>query len=158
MPITRSWRATGISVAGKIVLSRYGGGWRGLKVKLAQEHGAVGCLIYSDPHEDGYGAGDAYPQGGWRPPNGIQRGSVADMPVYPGDPLTPGVGATPGATRLAIKDATVLMKIPVLPISWADAQPILAPWTVRWRRPPWRGSLPLTYHLGPGRRPGCICW
>src|SRR5580658_1754577 len=140
----------GVSVNGKIVLARYGGGWRGLKAKLAHEHGAVGCLIYSDPHEDGYAAGDAYPAGGWRPANGIQRGSVADMPVYPGDPLTPGVGATPGATRLAIKDAPTLMKIPVLPIAWADAQPILAALSGPVAPPAWRGSLPLTYHVGPG--------
>jgi N-acetylated-alpha-linked acidic dipeptidase len=140
----------GVSVSGKIVLARYGGGWRGLKPKLAHEHGALGCLIYSDPHEDGYAAGDAYPAGGWRPANGIQRGSVADMPVYPGDPLTPGVGATPGAARLAIKDAPSLMKIPVLPISWADAQPILAALGGPVAPPAWRGSLPLTYHLGPG--------
>jgi N-acetylated-alpha-linked acidic dipeptidase len=140
----------GISVSGKIVLARYGGGWRGLKPKLAHEHGAVGCLIYSDPHEDGYAAGDAYPQGGWRPANGIQRGSVADMPVYPGDPLTPGVGATADATRIALKDAQSLMKIPVLPISWADAQPILAALQGPVAPPAWRGSLPVTYHLGPG--------
>ncbi len=140
----------GVSVAGKIVLVRYGGGWRGLKVKLAHEHGAVGCLIYSDPHEDGYAAGDAYPAGGWRPATGIQRGSVADMPLYPGDPLTPGVGATAGATRLAIKDAATLMKIPVLPISWADAQPILAGLSGPVAPPAWRGALPVTYHLGPG--------
>ncbi len=140
----------GISVTGKIALARYGGGWRGLKAKLAHEHGAVGCLIYSDPHDDGYAAGDAYPQGGWRPAAGIQRGSVADMPLYPGDPLTPGVGATAGATRLALKDAASLMKIPVLPISWADAQPILAGLTGPVAPPAWRGSLPITYHLGPG--------
>jgi N-acetylated-alpha-linked acidic dipeptidase len=140
----------GISVNGKIVLARYGGGWRGLKAKLAHEHGAVGCLIYSDPHEDGYAAGDAYPQGGWRPANGIQRGSVADMPVYPGDPLTPGVGATADAPRLAIKDAQSLMKIPVLPISWSDAQPILAALQGPVAPPAWRGALPVTYHLGPG--------
>src|SRR5665213_1487228 len=140
----------GVSVSGKIVLARYGGGWRGLKPKLAHEHGALGCLIYSDPHEDGYAAGDAYPAGGWRPATGIQRGSVADIPVYPGDPLTPGVGATAGATRLALKDAPVLMKIPVLPIAWADAQPILAALGGPVAPPAWRGSLPVTYHLGPG--------
>jgi N-acetylated-alpha-linked acidic dipeptidase len=140
----------GVSVAGKIVLARYGGGWRGLKAKLAQQHGAVGCLIYSDPHEDGYAAGDAYPAGGWRPAAGIQRGSVADIPIYPGDPLTPGVGATVGATRLAIKDAATLMKIPVVPISWGDAQPILAALSGPVAPPAWRGSLPVTYHLGPG--------
>ena len=140
----------GISVSGRIVLARYGNGWRGLKAKLAHEHGAVGCLIYSDPHEDGYAAGDAYPKGGWRPSAGIQRGSVADMPVFPGDPLTPGVGATADATRLALQDAPTLMKIPVLPISWADAQPILAALDGPVAPGPWRGSLPLTYHLGPG--------
>jgi N-acetylated-alpha-linked acidic dipeptidase len=140
----------GVSVAGKIVLARYGNGWRGLKAKLAQQHGAVGCLIYSDPHEDGYSAGDSYPKGGWRPAQGIQRGSVADMPVFAGDPLTPGVGATAAATRLALKDAPTLMKIPVLPISWADAQPILAALAGPVAPAAWRGSLPLTYHLGPG--------
>ena len=140
----------GVSVTGKIVLVRYGSGWRGLKAKLAHEHGAVGCLIYSDPHEDGYAAGDAYPQGGWRPAAGIQRGSVLDMPVSPGDPLTPGVGATAGASRLALKDVTTLMKIPVLPISWADAQPILAALTGPVAPSAWRGALPLTYHMGPG--------
>ncbi|HEY1900508.1 MAG TPA: transferrin receptor-like dimerization domain-containing protein [Steroidobacteraceae bacterium] len=141
----------GISVSGKIVLARYGNGWRGLKVKLAAAQGAVGCLLYSDPHEDGYAAGDAYPQGGWRPAHGIQRGSVADIPIFPGDPLTPGVGATATATRLPIKDAPTLMKIPVLPISWADAQPILAALDGPVAPAAWRGSLPITYHVGPGR-------
>ena len=140
----------GIGVSGRIVLARYGNGWRGLKAKLAHEHGAVGCLIYSDPHEDGYAAGDAYPKGGWRPAQGIQRGSVADIPVFSGDLLTPGVGATAGASRLALQDAPTLMKIPVLPISWADAQPILAALDGPVAPAPWRGSLPLTYHLGPG--------
>ena len=87
-------RAPGIDVKGKIVIARYGGGWRGLKPKLAHEHGAIGCIIYSDPQEDGYATGDTYPKGGFRPADGVQRGSVMDMPVYPGDPLTPGVGAT----------------------------------------------------------------
>jgi N-acetylated-alpha-linked acidic dipeptidase len=140
----------GVSVAGKIALVRYGEMWRGLKVKLAQQHGAVGCVIYSDPHEEGYAVGDVYPQGGGRPAAGIQRGSVADILLYPGDPLTPGVGATAGAARLAIKDAPTLMKIPVLPIAWADAQPILAALGGPVAPPAWRGSLPLTYHLGPG--------
>ena len=115
----------GIDVRGKIVITRYGGGWRGLKPKLAQEHNALGCLIYSDPQDDGYGAGDVYPKGGWRPADGVQRGSVADTQQYPGDPLTPGVGATKDAKRLALKDATTVLKIPVLPIAYADALPLL---------------------------------
>ncbi|WP_426688162.1 transferrin receptor-like dimerization domain-containing protein [Rhodanobacter ginsengiterrae] len=139
----------GIDVRGKIVITRYGGGWRGLKPKLAQEHGAVGCLIYSDPHDDGYAKGDVWPQGGWRPAQGVQRGSVADMQVYPGDPLTPGVGSTAGAKRLALKDAQTLLKIPVLPISWADASPLLQALSGPVAPANWRGSLPLTYHVGP---------
>ena len=139
----------GIDVRGKIVITRYGGGWRGLKPKLAQEHGAIGCLIYSDPHEDGYAHGDTYPKGGWRPAEGVQRGSVADMQQYPGDPLTPGIGSTPGAKRLAIKDAKTLLKIPVLPISYADATPLLQSLTGPVAPANWRGSLPLTYHVGP---------
>jgi N-acetylated-alpha-linked acidic dipeptidase len=139
----------GIDVRGKIVITRYGGGWRGLKPKLAQQHGAVGCLIYSDPKDDGYAQGDVYPQGGWRPAQGVQRGSVADMQQYPGDPLTPGIGSTPGAKRLAIKDAKTILKIPVLPISYADATPLLQALTGPVAPPSWRGSLPLTYHVGP---------
>jgi N-acetylated-alpha-linked acidic dipeptidase len=140
----------GIDVRGKIVITRYGGGWRGLKPKLAQEHGAVGCLIYSDPHDDGYAQGDAYPQGGWRPAQGVQRGSVADMQLYPGDPLTPGIGSTPEAKRLAIKDAKTILKIPVLPISYADAAPLLQSLAGPVAPSGWRGALPLTYHVGPG--------
>ncbi|HWU75158.1 MAG TPA: transferrin receptor-like dimerization domain-containing protein [Rhodanobacter sp.] len=139
----------GIDVRGKIVITRYGGGWRGLKPKLAQEHGAIGCLIYSDPHDDGYAAGDTYPKGGWRPAEGVQRGSVADMQQYPGDPLTPGYGSTSGAKRLAIKDAKTLLKIPVLPISYADATPLLQSLSGPVAPASWRGSLPLTYHIGP---------
>jgi len=139
----------GIDVRGKIVITRYGGGWRGLKPKLAQQHGAIGCLIYSDPHDDGYAQGDVYPKGGWRPAEGVQRGSVADMQQYPGDPLTPGIGSTPGAKRLAIKDAKTLLKIPVLPISYADATPLLRSLTGPVAPADWRGSLPLTYHVGP---------
>jgi N-acetylated-alpha-linked acidic dipeptidase len=139
----------GIDVRGKIVITRYGGGWRGLKPKLAQEHGAVGCLIYSDPHDDGYARGDVYPQGGWRPAQGVQRGSVADMQVYPGDPLTPGVGSTAHAKRLALKDAKTVLKIPVLPISYADVTPLLQALGGPVAPAGWRGSLPLTYHIGP---------
>ncbi|HEX5305824.1 MAG TPA: transferrin receptor-like dimerization domain-containing protein [Dyella sp.] len=139
----------GIDVRGKIVLTRYGGGWRGLKPKLAQQHGAAGCLIYSDPHDDGYVQGDTYPQGGWRPADGVQRGSVQDMQLYPGDPLTPGVGSTPDAKRLAIADAPTILKIPVLPISYADATPLLRALGGPIAPNAWRGGLGLTYHVGP---------
>ena len=138
----------GISVKGKIALSRYGGGWRGLKPKLAQEHGAIGCLIYSDPADDGYGAGDVYPRGGARPPHSVQRGSVEDMTTYPGDPLTPGVGATAGAKRLTRAQAITILKIPTLPISYADAQQIFARLQGPMAPANWRGGLPLAYHIG----------
>jgi N-acetylated-alpha-linked acidic dipeptidase len=140
----------GIDVKGKIAITRYGGGWRGLKPKLAQTHGAIGCIIYSDPQGDGYGQGDVYPKGGWRPADGVQRGSVADMPVYSGDPLTPGVGATKDAKRLKISEAKSLLKIPVIPISYADAQPLLAALEGPVAPASWRGALPITYHIGPG--------
>ncbi len=140
----------GVSVKGRIVIARYGGGWRGLKPKLAQEHGAIGCIIYSDPKDDGYGVGDVYPKGGQRPEDGVQRGSVADMPVYSGDPLTPGVGASKNAKRLAIADAKTILKIPVLPISYGDAQPMLAALGGAVVPSNWRGALPITYHYGPG--------
>ncbi|MFL6593238.1 MAG: M28 family metallopeptidase [Luteimonas sp.] len=140
----------GVDVRGKIVITRYGGGWRGLKPKLAQEHGAVGCLIYSDPRDDGYGAGETYPQGGWRPQDGVQRGSVQDMQQYPGDPLTPGVGATADARRLALKDARTVLRIPVLPISYGDALPLLGALDGPMAPRPWRGGLPIAYRLGGG--------
>ncbi len=140
----------GIDVTGKIVITRYGVGWRGLKAKLAQEHGAVGCIIYSDPHEDGFWAGDVYPKGGYRPEDGVQRGSVADITLYSGDPLTPGVGATEDAKRLPIGEARTLMKIPVIPISAGDAKPLLAALEGPVAPPRWRGALPFTYHIGPG--------
>lgn len=140
----------GIDLTGKIALARYGGAWRGIKPKVAAEHGAIGCLIYSDPRDDGYFQGDVYPKGGYRPPAGVQRGSVADMPLYPGDPLTPGVGATADATRLPREEAPTLTKIPVLPLSWQDAQPLLAAMAGPLAPEDWRGALPLAYHLGPG--------
>jgi N-acetylated-alpha-linked acidic dipeptidase len=140
----------GVSVKGAIVIARYGNSWRGIKPKVAGEHGALGCLIYSDPTDDGYTQGDVFPNGAWRPRDGVQRGSVMDMPIYPGDPLTPGVGATKDAKRLDLKDATTLTKIPVLPISYADAQPLLAALKGQVVPDGWRGSLPQTYHLGPG--------
>jgi N-acetylated-alpha-linked acidic dipeptidase len=140
----------GVEVKGKIVIARYGGGWRGLKPKLAYEHGAVGCLIYSDPKNDGYGVGETYPEGGWRPPEGVQRGSVADMPIYSGDPLTPGVGATKDAKRLPLAEAKTLLKIPVMPISYADAKPLLEALAGPVAPEAWRGALPITYRIGPG--------
>ncbi len=140
----------GVSVKGAIVIARYFHSWRGIKPKVAAEHGAVGCIIYSDPHEDGYVQGDTFPGGAWRPKDDAQRGSVADMPTYPGDPLTPGIGATKDAKRLAIKDAPTITKIPVLPISYGDAQPLLAALTGRVAPESWRGGLGITYHIGPG--------
>jgi N-acetylated-alpha-linked acidic dipeptidase len=139
----------GIDVRGKIVIAKYGGSWRGIKPKVAAEHGAIGCIIYSDPADDGYGQGDVYPVGPFRPKDGVQRGSVMDMPVAPGDPLTPNVGSTPTAKRLALKDAITIMKIPVLPISYEDAQPLLQSLKGEVVPQKWRGGLPITYHVGP---------
>ncbi len=139
----------GISVKGAIVIARYGSGWRGIKPKVAGEHGAIGCIIYSDPRGDGYFQGDEYPKGGWRPSEGVQRGSVMDTD-YPGDPLTPGVGATADAKRLPIAEAKTITKIPVLPISWADAQPLLKALDGPVAPNDWRGALGQTYHIGPG--------
>ncbi len=138
----------GISVKGKIAIARYGGGWRGLKPKLAQEHGAVGSLIYSDPAQDGYAAGDPYPKGGTRPATGVQRGSVIDLVVAPGDPLTPGIGASEGAKRLTRETAPTILKIPALPISYGDATKLLSQLGGRKAPANFRGGLPFTYHLG----------
>lgn len=139
----------GIDVKGKIVIAKYGGSWRGIKPKVAAGHGAIGCIIYSDPEDDGYAAGDTYPEGAFRRKDGVQRGSVMDMPVYPGDPLTPGIGATKDAKRLDRNEAITIMKIPVLPISYEDALPLLQ--SLRGPVVPagWRGALPITYHVGP---------
>jgi N-acetylated-alpha-linked acidic dipeptidase len=139
-----------ISVSGAIVIARYGASWRGIKPKVAAEHGAIGCLIYSDPRDDGYFADDVFPDGPMRNKTGVQRGSVADMPIYPGDPLTPFIGATADAKRLAVKDAPTLTKIPVLPISYGDAQPLLAALKGPVAPVEWRGALPMTYHIGSG--------
>jgi len=141
-------RRLGLDVRGKIVIARYGAGWRGLKPKLAQEHGALGCIIYSDPADDGYGAGDAYPKGAFRPEHGVQRGSVQDIPVESGDPLTPGYGAVEGAPRIPLAQAKTILKIPTLPISWGDAQHFLAALDGPVAPKAWRGALPLTYHVG----------
>ena len=140
----------GVSVKGAIVIARYGHAWRGIKPMVAAEHGAIGCIIYSDPRDDGYSPGVTYPEGAWRPKEGVQRGSVQDSTEFMGDPLTPGVGATADAKRLPIKNAPTLTKIPVLPISYADAEPLLAAIAGPVVPPAWRGGLPITYRLGPG--------
>ena len=139
----------GISVKGAIVIARYGEVWRGIKPKVAGEHGAIGCIIYSDPRDDGFYEGDDFTKGGWRPKEGVQRGSVMDTD-HPGDPLTPGVGATANAKRLTVAEAKTITKIPVLPVSWGDAQPLMAALQGPVAPDAWRGSLPFTYHVGPG--------
>jgi len=140
----------GIDVKGKIVIAKYGRSWRGIKPKVAYEHGAIGCIIYSDPADDGYSAGEVYPKGAYKSEYGVQRGSVMDMVIYPGDPLTPGAGATKDAKRLDRKDAPTILKIPVLPISYHDAQPLLAALDGIVAPRDWQGGLPITYHVGPG--------
>src|SRR6266404_7400366 len=142
----------GVSVKGAIVIAKYGHSWRGIKPKVAAEHGAIGCLIYSDPGDDGYFLDNVFPQGPMRPSDGVQRGSVLDFPATsPGDPLTPGYGATPGAKRLAVQDAPGITKIPDLPISYGDAQPLLAALEGPMAPKEWRGGLPIPYHVGPGK-------
>jgi N-acetylated-alpha-linked acidic dipeptidase len=143
-------RKLNIDVKGKIVIARYGRSWRGIKPKVALEHGAVGCIIYSDPRDDGYFQGDSYVDGAWRPEQGVQRGSVMDMPIYPGDPLTPGWGAEAGGRKLDRSEAVTLLKIPVLPISYGDALPLLRKLKGVVAPESWRGALPMTYHVGPG--------
>jgi N-acetylated-alpha-linked acidic dipeptidase len=140
----------GIDVTGKIAIAKYGRSWRGIKPKLAGEKGAIGTIIYSDPADDGYGAGDVYPKGPFKNESGVQRGSVMDMPTYPGDVLTPGRGATRNARRLDRDDAPTITKIPVLPMSYRDALPLLAAMDGEVVPNEWRGGLPITYHLGPG--------
>jgi N-acetylated-alpha-linked acidic dipeptidase len=140
----------GISLKGAVAIARYGHAWRGIKPKVAAEHGAVGCIIYSDPRDDGYSAGPTFPAGGLRPREGVQRGSVQDSTEFMGDPLTPNIGATPEAKRLDNKNAPTLTKIPVLPISYADAAPLLSAITGPVAPEAWRGGLPITYRIGPG--------
>ena len=143
-------REMGIDVRGKLVLARYGASWRGIKPKVAAENGAIGCLIYSDPRDDGFFQGDVYPKGSYRPPQGAQRGSVMDMPVYPGDPLTPGKPALDPNRAPDPKQAATVTRIPVMPISYGDAEPMLRALGGPVAPEPWRGALPLTYHIGPG--------
>ena len=141
----------GIDVKGRIVIARYGQSWRGIKPKVAYEHGAIGCIIYSDPRDDGYFQGDTYPTGAYRPDQGVQRGSVMDMPVYPGDPLSPGQASEPGMRPpLTRSEATTILKIPVLPISYGDALPLLRNLKGPVAPEAWRGALPITYHVGAG--------
>jgi N-acetylated-alpha-linked acidic dipeptidase len=140
----------GISVNGAIVIARYGASWRGIKPKVAAERGAIGCLIYSDPRDDGYFVDGVFPDGPMRNKDGVQRGSVMDMPTFPGDPTTPGRGSIPGAERLELTDTTTLTRIPVLPISYGDAQPLLAALGGEVAPMDWRGGLPITYRIGPG--------
>lgn len=140
----------GIDLTGKIVIAKYGRSWRGIKPKIAAEHGAIGTIIYSDPADDGYGRGDVYPEGPFKNDSGVQRGSVMDMPLRPGDVLTPNVGATKRAKRLKREDVDVLTSIPVLPISYADAEPLLRALAGPVAPDDWFGQLPLTYHVGPG--------
>jgi N-acetylated-alpha-linked acidic dipeptidase len=139
----------GVSVKGAIVIARYGQTWRGIKPKVAAQHGAVACLIYSDPKDDGYARGDIYPEGPMRPAEGAQRGSVMDLPVYPGDPQTPGVGAKPGTKLIPLAEVQTITKIPVMPISYADATPFLKALGGQVVPESWRGALPFTYHVGP---------
>ncbi|MEP6952161.1 MAG: transferrin receptor-like dimerization domain-containing protein [Ginsengibacter sp.] len=141
----------GITVKGKIVIAKYGHSWRGIKPKVALEHGAIGCIIYSDPADDGYFQGDVYPKGAFKNEYGVQRGSVMDMVIYPGDPLTPGTGATENAKRLDRLQAPNLLKIPVLPISYHDATPLLEALDGPVAPNNWHGGLPFAYHIGPGK-------
>ena len=141
----------GIDVKGKIVIAKYGRSWRGIKPKVAQERGAIGCLIYSDPADDGYFQGDVYPKGAFKNEYGVQRGSVMDMVIYPGDPLTPGTGATENAKRLDRLQAPNLLKIPVLPLSYHDATPLLEALDGPVAPGNWHGGLPFPYHIGPGK-------
>ncbi|MEJ2584033.1 MAG: transferrin receptor-like dimerization domain-containing protein [Robiginitalea sp.] len=140
----------GIDVKGKIVIAKYYGSWRGIKPKLAAEKGAIGCIIYSDPKDDGFYRGDVYPKGAFKNATGVQRGSVMDMPLYPGDVLTPGYGATKEANRIERETAPTITKIPVLPISYADAEPLLRALEGPVAPDSWKGALPITYHIGPG--------
>jgi N-acetylated-alpha-linked acidic dipeptidase len=140
----------GIDVKGKIVLARYGGSWRGIKPKVAAEHGAIGCIIYSDPHEDGYFQGDVYPDGPFRAWGMIQRGSVMDMPRYPGDPATPGRPSKPGVERLPLDRIQTFSPIPVQPMSYRDGIELLKRLAGPVAPEAWRGALPVTYHVGPG--------
>jgi len=142
-----------IDVRGKIVVCRYGQNFRGVKALVAQEHGAAGLIIYSDPHDDGWHRGDKYPAGPWRPDTGVQRGSIGYMFEFAGDPTTPGVASTPSLPdrdRVAPEKSAQMPKIPTTPLSYQDTWPILEHLGGPDSPREWQGSLPFTYHLGPG--------
>jgi len=140
----------GISVSGKIVLARYGRSWRGIKPKVAAERGALACIIYSDPRDDGFWFNDVYPEGPMRNEFGVQRGSVMDMPRYPGDPMSPGWASVEGARKLPMTEVRTFSPIPVLPLSWSDALPLLRNLGGPLVPDAWKGAVPTTYHIGPG--------
>ena len=140
----------GVSVEGKIAIARYGQGFRGVKAKLAEEHKATGLIIYSDPQDDGYTAGDTFPRGPWRPMSGIQRGSILYTQIYPGDPLTPGVPVSSGTKHVSPNDAATLAHIPTVPINAKDAAVILSSLGGKHVPRGWQGGLPFTYHIGSG--------
>jgi N-acetylated-alpha-linked acidic dipeptidase len=140
----------GVSVEGKIVLVRYGGSFRGVKAQQAELRGAKGVIIYSDPADDGFTQGAVYPDGPWRPADGIQRGSIQYIFNYPGDPLTPGAPSVPGTPRQSPDDADNLPRIPTTPISYGEAQPLLEQLTGPEAPESFQGGLPITYRVGPG--------
>ena len=141
-------KKVGVDVKGKIVIVRYGNSFRGVKAKVAEDNGAVGCIIYSDPADDGYMQGDVYPKGPWRPVASGQRGSVQYLFDYPGDPLTPGKPSIPGVPRLKPEEATDLTKIPVQPIAYDVAKTLISPLRGPVRPKGFQGGLPLAYHVG----------
>jgi N-acetylated-alpha-linked acidic dipeptidase len=146
-----------IDLKGKIVLARYGENFRGVKVFIAEQRGAAGVLIYSDPQDDGFTKGDAYPQGPWRPETGVQRGSVQYMFEYPGDPETPGVASTldlPDAARVSPYGSQP--RIISIPISYHDAAPILQALQGPGVPKGWQGGLGFRYHLGLAEGPGSV--
>jgi N-acetylated-alpha-linked acidic dipeptidase len=142
-----------VDVRRKIVLVRYGQNFRGVKVFVAQERGAAGVIIYSDPADDGWKRGDKYPEGPWLPDTGVQRGSVGYMFEFPGDPTTPGVASVPSlpeSERISPQQSSQMPKIPVTPLSYHDAWPILQHLGGPDSPREWQGALPFTYHVGPG--------
>jgi N-acetylated-alpha-linked acidic dipeptidase len=141
-------KKAGVDVKGKIVIVRYGNSFRGVKAKVAEDHGAIGCIIYSDPEDDGYMQGDVYPKGPWRPVASGQRGSVQYLFDYPGDPLTPGKPAISGVPRLKPEEATDLTKLPVQPIAYDVAKTILSQLQGPVRPEGFQGGLPFAYHVG----------
>ena len=141
-------KKAGVEVKGKIAIARYGNSFRGVKAKVAEDNGAIGLIIYSDPADDGYTQGDVYPKGPWRPDSSAQRGSVQFLFIYPGDPLTPGLPAIPGTPRLKKEQALNLPHIPVQPISYGDAQRLLKPFRGPARPKGFQGGLAFTYHVG----------